>query len=159
MFITVFAEATEVHPAAFVTVKVYVVPAVNPVKFPVVPEPVIVAPPGEAVTVQDPEAGNPLNATLPVATLQVGCVIVPIIGVEGVTGCVFIMAFEEATEVQPVEFVTVKVYVVPAFNPVKFPVVPVPVIVAPPGEAVTVHDPEAGNPLRATLPVATLQVG
>ena len=133
--------------------------AFNPVKFPVVPEPVIVAPPGEAVTVHVPDAGSPLKATDPVGTLQVGCVIVPITGAVGVVGCTFITAFAEATEVHPAAFVTVKVYVVPAVNPVKFPVVPEPVIVAPPGEAVTVQDPEAGNPLNATLPVATLQVG
>ena len=72
MFITAFEDATEVHEDASVTVNVYVVPAVNPLKFAVVPEPVIVAPPGAAVTVQVPTAGSPLNATLPVETVQVG---------------------------------------------------------------------------------------
>ena len=52
-------------------------------KFPVVPIPVIVAPPGAAVTVQVPVAGNPLRATPPVAKVQVGCVIVPITGAGG----------------------------------------------------------------------------
>jgi hypothetical protein len=37
--------------------------------------------------------------------------------------------------------------------------VPEPLSVTPPGEAVRVHDPEDGKPLRRTLPVATAQVG
>lgn len=40
----------------------------------------IVVPPGLAVTVHEPDEGKPLNATLPVETLQVGCVIVPTTG-------------------------------------------------------------------------------
>ena len=40
-------------------------------------------PDGEPVTVHVPDAGNPLKATLPVATLHVGCVVVPIVGVLG----------------------------------------------------------------------------
>ncbi len=34
--------------------------------------------------VQVPAAGNPFNTMLPVGTVQVGCVMVPIIGLEGV---------------------------------------------------------------------------
>ncbi len=37
--------------------------------------------------------------------------------------------------------------------------VPVPLVVAPPGLAVRVQIPDTGNPLRATLPVAKPQVG
>ena len=37
--------------------------------------------------------------------------------------------------------------------------VPVPVVVVPPGDLVKVHVPVAGNPLRTTLPVAKAQVG
>ena len=37
--------------------------------------------------------------------------------------------------------------------------VPVPVVVVPPGERVRVHVPLAGNPLRITLPVAKTQLG
>ena len=37
--------------------------------------------------------------------------------------------------------------------------VPVPVVVVPPGERVKVHVPLAGNPLKTTLPVAKVQVG
>ena len=49
----------------------------------------MIEPPGLAVTVQLPDAGKPLNATAPVAVAQVGCVIAPTIGAEGVAGCAF----------------------------------------------------------------------
>ncbi len=68
---TAFPDAAEVQPAAFSTVKVYV-PAANPLKLPVVPVPVIVVEPTDSVTVQVPEAGNPLSATVPVETAHVG---------------------------------------------------------------------------------------
>ena len=41
----------------------------------------------------------------------------------------------------------------------KVVVVPVPEVVAPPGDAVIVQVPEEGRPLSATLPVVTEQVG
>ena len=37
--------------------------------------------------------------------------------------------------------------------------VPVPVVVVPPGDLVKVHVPVTGNPLKITLPVAKAQVG
>ena len=37
--------------------------------------------------------------------------------------------------------------------------VPVPVVVVPPGVLVRVHVPVAGKPFKSTLPVATVQVG
>ena len=37
--------------------------------------------------------------------------------------------------------------------------VPVPVVVIPPGALVKVHVPEEGKPLNSTLPVASLHVG
>jgi len=49
-----------------------------------VPEPVVVVPPGDLVRVHVPVAGNPDKTTLPVATLQVGWVMVPIVGAVGV---------------------------------------------------------------------------
>jgi hypothetical protein len=85
-------------------------------------------------------------------------VIVPITGAVGVAGAAVITALNDATEVQVDALVTVNVYVLAA-RPLKVPVKPVPVIVAPPGAAVTVHVPAAGKPLSATLPVATAQVG
>ena len=38
-------------------------------------------------------------------------------------------------------------------------VVPVPVVITPPGLRVKVHVPVAGKPLKSTLPVATVHVG
>ena len=51
-----------------------------------------------------------------------------------------------------------KVYV-PAESNEIVELVPVPVVVVPPGERVRVHVPLAGNPLRITLPVAKAQLG
>jgi hypothetical protein len=65
------AEAGEMHPAAFVTVKVYV-PAGIPLAVNEVPEPVTSVPPGLRVRVHVPVEGNPLIPTLPVVTAQVG---------------------------------------------------------------------------------------
>jgi hypothetical protein len=45
-----------------------------------VPVPVVVVPPGDMVKIHVPEAGKPDNKTLPVATVQVGCVMVPTTG-------------------------------------------------------------------------------
>jgi hypothetical protein len=54
-------------------------------------------------------AGNPLKATLPIATEQVGCIIVPTIKAEGVTGWAFITTLADAADKHPEAFVTVKV--------------------------------------------------
>ena len=48
---------------------------------------------------------------------------------------------------------------VPAGMPEIIVVVPVPVVVVPPGLLVIVHVPLEGSPLRATLPVASAHVG
>ena len=68
----------------------------------VAPEPAMA--PG--LRVQLPE-GKPLNTTLPVANEQVGWVMVPTIGAEGVAGCELITILAEAAEVHPAELVTV----------------------------------------------------
>ena len=73
-------------------------------------------------------------------------------------GCALIVALNDAVDVQTLALVTVNVYVF-ADKPLNVPVVPVPVIVDPPGDAVTVHVPDDGKLLKATLPVATAQVG
>ena len=65
-------------------------------------EPVI--PPG--LIVQLP-AGRPLNTTLPVATAQVGCVITPTPGAEGVSGCASITTSDDSAEIHPSALVTV----------------------------------------------------
>lgn len=50
-------------------------------------------------------AGKPFIIMLPVETEQVGCVIIPIIGVTGIAAS--ITTFEDAGEVHPDSFVTV----------------------------------------------------
>ena len=118
-----------------------------------VPVPVVVVPPGDLVSVHVPVAGNPVSSTLPVDTLQVGCVIVPTIGAVGVTGWVLITTADEGGETQPMELVTVKLYN-PAVKPVMVLLVVEPVI--PPGLIVQVPE---GRPLSTTLPVARAHVG
>ncbi len=59
------------QPSIFVTVNVYVF-GESPVNVPVVPELFSVNPPGVAVTVQAPTAGNPLKSTLPAGVEQSG---------------------------------------------------------------------------------------
>ena len=57
-----------------------------------VPVPDVVTSPGLRVTTHEPEDGREFKTTLPVATAQVGWVIVPIPGGDGVAGCAFIRA-------------------------------------------------------------------
>ena len=70
----------------------------------VVEEPVPVIPPG--LMVQLP-AGKLFNTTDPVATVQVGWVMVPTVGAAGVTGASLITMSAVATDVQPSALVTV----------------------------------------------------
>ena len=123
-----------------------------------VPVPVVVVPPGLLVKVHVPVAGNPFKITLPVARAQVGWVIVPTVGAIGVAGCALITTLADAGEIHPEALVTVKVYV-PAASNEMVELVPVPVVVVPPGLLVKVHVPVAGNPFKTTLPVARAQVG
>ena len=118
-----------------------------------VPVPVVVTAPGVLVKVHVPLDGNPLNTTLPVANAQVGCVMVPTVGADGVAGCALITTLPDATEVHPTELVTVYVYV-PATKPEMVVLDVFPVI--PPGLIVQLPD---GNPVKITLPVANAQVG
>jgi hypothetical protein len=48
---------------------------------------------------------------------------------------------------------------VPDESPEMVVLVPVPVVVVPPGIRLSVHVPEAGKPDKTTLPVSTVQVG
>jgi hypothetical protein len=57
--------------------------------------------------VQLPE-GRLLSITLPVATAQVGCVMVPTVGADGVIGCTGITAFSDKTETHPAALAIVK---------------------------------------------------
>jgi len=99
---TTLADAGEVHPEELVTVKLCV-PVVSPEMVVLVPDPEIF--PG--LIIQLP-VGSPFSTTLPVDTVQVGWVIEPRPGDAGVTGCGFITALAEATEVHPKALVTVK---------------------------------------------------
>ena len=80
--ITTLDDAAETQLRAFVTVKVYV-PGASPVMVVLVPDPVVVCPPGMRVMVQSPEAGRLLSTTLPVGNAQVGWVTVPGTGATG----------------------------------------------------------------------------
>ena len=93
---------------------------------------------------------------VPEGILQVGCVVTVAVGAIGDAGCAFTVTLEDATEVQE-PFETVKVQV-PAARLVKLAEVPDPVMVAP-LDVVAVQVPDAGNPVRETVPVATVQVG
>ena len=64
----------------------------------------------------------------------------------------------DAGEIHPDELVTVKVYI-PEANREMVELVPVPVVVIPPGDLVRVHVLVAGNPDKLTLPVEMAQVG
>jgi hypothetical protein len=155
--IPTFDDDDEVHPAALVTVYVYV-PVASPVIVELIPVPVEIVPPGVLVNVHVPDAGKPFKTTLPVAKAHVGCVIIPTVGAVGVAGCALITTSADAAEVHPAVLVTVQVYV-PAESPVIVDVVPVPVEVVPPGVLVNVQVPVAGKPFKTTLPVDTTHVG
>ena len=71
-----------------------------------VPEPVVVIPPGVRVNVQVPDEGKPFNITLPVGIEQVGWVTVPMDGVAGDSGGAFIKMFPDGEEVHPAALVT-----------------------------------------------------
>jgi hypothetical protein len=57
--------------------------------------------------------GNPFNTTLPVATVQVGCVIVPAVGADGVAGCAVIVTLVPV-DIHPAALFAVTVYVLAA---------------------------------------------
>ena len=73
-----------------------------------VPDPVVVVPPGVLVKVQVPVAGKPFSTTLPVATEQVGWVIVSTVGAVGEEGGAVIITFVDPADIQPEELVTLK---------------------------------------------------
>lgn len=109
-FITTFPEAADVQPVEFVTEKVCV-PDGSGETFAEAPVPDIVTPPGLLVSVQDPDAGNPLSTTLPVEVAQVGWVISPITGTDGADGCGLITTFAVEADIHPSELVTINVKV------------------------------------------------
>jgi hypothetical protein len=135
-------------------------PVERPVKVVLVPVPVVDTVPGYLINVHVPVEGNPARTTLPVAKVHDGGVIVPTNGAIGMEGCVFITTFPDGEEIQPVELVTVKVYVAPAGSVGIVVLIPDPPdITTFPGLRVKVQVPAAGNPLNTTLPVDIAQVG
>ena len=101
-------DAPEIHPAALVTVNVKV-PVGIPVIVLLVPVPEVLTPPGVLVITQLPVGGKLFNTILPVAEVHVGCVIVPIVGGVGVTGCGLIRTSAEGNDVHSREpYVTIK---------------------------------------------------
>jgi hypothetical protein len=82
----------------------------------------------------------------------------PIVGADGVAGCALMTILADGTDIQPDELVTVYVYV-PDASPKMVVLVPVPVVIVPPGVLVNVQVPDDGKPLKSTLPVGTVQVG
>lgn len=90
--ITADDDGLEEHPVALVTIKLYV-PLVRLAMLVLLPDPEIL--PG--LIVQLP-MGKPLNITEPVATVQVGCVIVPKVGVVIAGGCVIVRVLDNAVQ-------------------------------------------------------------
>jgi len=151
------ADSAEMQPEEFVTVNVNTPPGRAEIVL-VIPLPEVVVPPGNRVKTHAPEDGNPFNTTLPVGTANVGCVIAPIKGAEGVGGCAGITKFKDGPERHPSAVVTVKLYV-PGERPDIVEVVPVPVVLIVPGYRITVQVPDDGKPVNVTLPVANVHVG
>ena len=111
--ITTGADTSEVHPEALVTKKIYV-PGNRSDTVVLVPVPEQVISPGSCVNVQVPFAGKLSRNTLPVSTVHVGWVTVPIDGDAGVIGCTLITTGADSSEVHPETLVTAKVYVLGA---------------------------------------------
>jgi hypothetical protein len=114
--------------------------------------------PGILVSVHDPDAGSPLNTTVPLGEVHVGAVIAPATGAAGGEESGLITTFPDKAEVHPIEFVTLKVYV-PEVNPLTVVPAPVPVDVISPGIRVSIHVPDIGSPVSTTLPVVTEHPG
>ena len=107
-FISTDEEDVDMQPAELVTVKVYV-PSGRFEMVILVPDPVVEALPGVRIRVQEPVAGRPDNTTLPVETVQVGCVTDPGTGAEGLAVWSLMVAPDEAADIQPDVPVTVNV--------------------------------------------------
>ena len=83
--IITLADDPEIHPASFVTKKLYVPPS-RPEMVVSVPDPVVSMTPGKRVRVQVPDEGKPDRATLPVVVEHDGGIIDPAWGAGGVDG-------------------------------------------------------------------------
>jgi uncharacterized membrane protein YeaQ/YmgE (transglycosylase-associated protein family) len=91
------AEGFDIHPAAEVTLKLYV-PGIRFKMVVLVPVPVIA--PG--LIVHAPVAGRPFSTTLPVvAEHEAGCVMVPTTGAVGAAGGSLIITSADAFDIHP----------------------------------------------------------
>ena len=98
------ADARDIHPAALVTLKLYV-PGLRFDIVTLVPVPAIA--PGLMIHV--PVAGSPFNTTLPNVDIhEEGCVTVPIIGGVGAAGAGLITTLADSTDIHPASLVTLK---------------------------------------------------
>ncbi len=138
------ADARDIHPAALVTLKLYV----PGLRFEIVVlEPVPAIAPG--LITQVPAPGRPFKTTLPVVAIhEEGWVIVPNIGAVGADGAGLITTLADSTDIHPDSLVTLKLYV-PGARLLRVVLAPFPAIE--PGLIVQV--PVAGRPLSITLPV------
>ena len=73
------------QPAALVTEKLYV-PGARPDMVVLDPDAVVITLPGYLLSVHVPGIGRPLSTTLPVPTVQVGAVMAPTRGADGMAG-------------------------------------------------------------------------
>jgi hypothetical protein len=104
MCIITSAEATDIHPAALVIVKLYV-PGLRFAMVVLVPVPAI----DPGLITQVPAAGRPLNITLPIVDIHdEGCVTVPTIGAVGAAGAIFITTLADSTDMHPASLVMLK---------------------------------------------------
>jgi hypothetical protein len=92
--------AGEVHPAVFVTVKVYI-PGFNSDTVVLVPVPVKFIFPGDRVSFHVPVDGNPLKVTLPVDAAHVGWEMASTTGVEGRAFTVRVNVVDAASQGAP----------------------------------------------------------
>jgi hypothetical protein len=82
----------------------------------------------------------------------------PTTGGAGDKGGGTITASADEGDVHPFALVTMKLYV-PGARPETVVLIPVPLVIMPPGLRVSVQVPVGGNPFITTLPVATVHVG
>jgi len=105
LIVTPVEEGDE-QPSEFITVKKYV-PGGTEEMVAELPVPGCLTLSGERTTVHEPGDGNPERITVPVGTAQVGCVIVPITGADGLGGGELMVTLSEEREVQLFPAVTV----------------------------------------------------
>jgi hypothetical protein len=104
VFTTTSTLASDVHPAALVSVNVYVLALA-------VTSPVTDILTTDGLKLYVLVLSYPMIWKLPVPVVYVGCVFVPAPGAEGVVGCVFTTTSTLASDVHPAALVSVNVYV------------------------------------------------